>query len=220
MSEAERHRPEPSRWRLFWSAHKTASAAALAAAIAGALAALVISLVQEPTYAAETSVSLRPRVADVDAAEAADRLAANLAAWAVTEKYAFLLTSQETAGLTPREIAGNAKARAVVKEMRVQVAFEDSDPQRAASVANGLARVLVEEGTRSLRFASPAEALEVEQMDKASAPPRPVWPRPEIAIPAGAVLGLAAGALLGALLGWLTQPVGAAGGAPAKVEMP
>ncbi len=180
--------------------------AIVAAGIVGALVALVVGLTQEARYVASTSVSFRPRVADVDAAEAADRLGANFAVWIQSESFASKLNPDESGDLAPRQISDNTHARAVPKEMRVLLEFEDSQPGRAASVVNGLARVLVEEANKSFRDAPDELALDIEPMDPARIPEGPSWPRPEIAAAIGAVLGLVLSALLAALLGWLAEP--------------
>ena len=178
----------------------------IAAGIVGAVVALIVALTQEARYVATTAVSLRPRAADVDAAEAADRIGANLAAWIESESFAAKLDAGESGGLSLRQISENAHARAVPKEMRVLLEFEDSQPDRAASVVNGLARVLVEEAAKSLRDAPSELALDIEQMDPARPPSASSQPRPEIAAAIGAVLGLALSAIIAALLGWLGQP--------------
>lgn len=191
----------------FWQANRSAATGVLAALVLGVLAALVVSLLQATRFSASTSVSLRPMVADVDVAEAADRLAANLSVWATSEDFAKRLTPDEIAGLSPGQVAAKARARAVLKEMRVVVEFEDSTADRAASVVNGLARVVVEEARRSLSAAPADKSVEIEQMDKAKPPDKPVWPRLEVALPAGGLMGLAFGLVAAALAGWLAQPV-------------
>ena len=194
------------RWRALLNGNGLVVGAIAAAGVVGAIVALTVALTQETRYAATTSVSLRPRVADVDTAEAADRIGANFAAWIESESFAAKLEGGESGGLSPRQISENASARAVPKEMRVLLDFEDSQPERAASVVNGLARVLVEEAAKSLRDAPDELALDIEQMDPARTPTRPSQPRPEIAAAIGAALGLLSSTLITALLGWLNQP--------------
>lgn len=206
MSAARNMDRPTSRWKSLVHDNGMAIGAVIAAGVVGAIVALIVALTQETRYVATTAVSLRPRAADVDAAEAADRIGANLAAWIESESFAAKLDAGESGGLSLRQISENAHARAVPKEMRVLLEFEDSQPDRAALVVNGLARVLVEEGARSLRDAPNELALDIEQMDPARAPTAPSQPRPEIAAAIGAVLGLALSAMIAALLGWLSQP--------------
>ena len=142
-----------TRWKVLLNGNGLAIGAVVAAGVVGAIVALIVALAQDAQYVATTSVSLRPRAADVDAAEAADRIGANLAAWVESESFAAKLDAGESGNLSPRQISENAHARAVPKEMRVLLEFEDSQPERAASVVNGLARILVEEAAKSLRDA-------------------------------------------------------------------
>ena len=195
-----------TRWKILLNGNGLAIGAVVAAGVVGAIVALIVALAQDARYVATTSVSLRPRAADVDAAEAADRIGANLAAWVESESFATKLDAGESGNLSPRQISENAHARAVPKEMRVLLEFEDSQPERAASVVNGLARILVEEAAESLRDAPAELALDIQQMDPARAPTGPSQPRPEIAAAIGAVLGLALSTIIAALLGWLRQP--------------
>lgn len=194
------------RWKALLGENGAVAAAIVAAGIVGALVALVVSFAQDARYVASTSVSFRPRVADIDAAEAADRIGANFAVWIESEAYAARLTVDESGGLAPLQISANTEARAVPKEMRVLLDYEDSQPGRAASVANGLARVLVQAANKALRDAPHELALDIEPMDPARIPDGPAWPRAEIAAAIGAVLGLALSAIVAATLGWLREP--------------
>ena len=205
------------RWKALLNGNGLVLGAIVAAGVVGAVVALIVALTQEARYVAATSVSLRPRAADVDAAEAADRIGANFAAWVESESFAAKLDAGESGSLSPRQISGNAHARAVPKEMRVLLEFEDSQPERAASVVNGLARVLVEEAAKSLGDAPDELALDIEQMDPARTPTGPSQPRPAIAAAIGAVLGLALSTLIAALFGWLSQPY-ARNGPASKTE--
>ena len=209
---AARNMERPTvRWKALLNGNGLVIGAIVAAGVVGAIVALIVALTQEARYAATTSVSLRPRVADVDAAEAADRIGANFAAWVESESFAAKLDAGESGSLSPRQISENANARGIPKEMRVLLEFEDSQPERAALVVNGLARVLVEEAAKSLRDAPDELALDIEQMDPARTPTGPSQPRPAIAAAIGAVLGLALSAMIAALLGWLSQPYARSG---------
>ena len=181
--------------------------AVIAAGVVGAIVALIVALTQETRYVATTAVSLRPRAADVDAAEAADRIGANLAAWIESESFRGKARRQRirrpfvAANLGETPTPGRSRRRC-----GCYWSSRTHNRTGAASVANGLARVLVEEGARSLRDAPNELALDIEQMDPARAPTAPSQPRPEIAAAIGAVLGLALSAMIAALLGWLSQP--------------
>ena len=195
------------RFALLWPIYRPALYAGLLGLALGALVAFAVSLVQEPVYVAATSVSLRPRVANLGTAEAADRLGANLAAWAVSETYVSRLTPQELGGYAPRDAAARIKARELPKQMIVLIEGRDADPSKAAGLANGVARVLVEDAAATLFAGQPSESLAIERMDPALPPSKASSPRPEIVVPVGAVLGLAAGVALASLYGWLSAPV-------------
>ena len=62
-------------------------AGAAAAVIAVIVSAIVVA-VAEPVYRASTSVSIRPRIADLGASESAARLIRNYAVWVDSENYA------------------------------------------------------------------------------------------------------------------------------------
>lgn len=177
---------------------------AIIAGLAGLIAALAVSLWQQPQFTATTSVSLRSTEADLGMAEAADRLASNTAAWVASETFAGRLTEAEAGGLDPIAIADYTRARALPKEMRLIIEFEDENAARAAAVADGLARVAVESAGNSLEGAD----LEISQIALARVPVSPTSPRMEIALPVGLILGALVGMGLGLAYGWLQEPAG------------
>ena len=71
------------------------------AAIVAAVIALVVVLVATPVYRASTNVSIRPRIADLGAAEASARLIRNYAAWVDSEAYAARLSGRRSAAGCP-----------------------------------------------------------------------------------------------------------------------
>ncbi len=178
------------------------------AGLAGLVAALVVSLWQEPLFRSVTSVSLRSTEADLGVAEAADRLAGNTAAWIESETFAARLTEAEAGGLEPLAIADRTRARALPKEMRLIIEFEDENARRAAAVADGLARVAVAAAMDDLDGGH----LEIVQIAPARIPERPITPRLELALPAGLILGLLAGLALGLAYQWLQEPAGGQSG--------
>lgn len=174
------------------------------AGLVGLIVALAVSLLQEPQFRASTSVSLRATEADLGMAEAADRLAGNTAAWVESETFADLLTEAEAGGLDSIAIADRTRARALPKEMRLVIEFEDENAGRAASVANGLARVAVASARSDLHGGN----LEIAQIAPARIPEKPISPRLEMALPAGLILGLFVGLTLGFTYHWLQGPAG------------
>lgn len=174
----------------------------------GTLVALLIGLTQETRYVASASVSFRPRIADIDTAEAADRLAANFAAWVQSRTFAAKLTKIESGELSPQQIASSTQARAIPKEMRLLLEFEDFDPRRAASVVDGLARVLVAEATTYLGDAPDDVGLDIQAMDPAEVPHKASWPRLGLTTSIGALVGMMLSTMLAAMVGWLREPIG------------
>ena len=188
--------------------YRLVASMAMVAGLAGLIAALVVALLQEPLFRATTSVSLRSTEADLGMAEAADRLAANTAAWVESETFAARLSEAEAGGMDPMAIADHTRARALPKEMRLVIEFEDKTAGRAATVADGLARVAVASATADLDGAD----LEIAQIAPARIPAGPISPRLEIALPAGLILGLLVGLALGLTYKWLQDPVDGPGG--------
>ncbi len=196
MSAAARARPAHPPWRLL--AVGAAGAAALAA-----LVALVVGLAATPVYRAQTNVSIRPRIADLGAAEAAARLVRNYAAWVDSEAYASRLPEPQRGGLSDAAVVRNVRTNGDSERLLVTIQSEDSDPARAAATVNGLAAALIEEIAAPPRLNDRERGLEIAQMDAARAPSAPVWPRHDVAIPLGALLGAA----LSAAAIWLVWPL-------------
>lgn len=174
-----------------------------AAAFVAAVIALVVVLVATPVYRASTDVSIRPRIADLGAAEAAARLIRNYAAWVDSEAYAARLPEADRGGLSDAEIVRNVRTNGDGDRLVVTIQSEDSNAERAAATVNGLAALLVAEVATPERLNDRERGLEVAVIDAARVPGAPVWPRAEVALPIAAVLG----AGLGAAAIWLVWPL-------------
>ena len=173
------------------------------AAIVAAVIALVVVLVATPVYRASTNVSIRPRIADLGAAEASARLIRNYAAWVDSEAYAARLPDQERGGLSDGEIVRNVRTNGDADRLLVTIQSEDSNAARAAATVNGLATLLVADVATPERLNDRERGLEVAVIDAARPPGAPVWPRAEVALPIAAVLG----AVLGVAAIWLVWPL-------------
>jgi len=180
--------------------------AALAAAVA-LVVGLVLTVAATPVYRAEVAVSIRPRVADLGAAEAAARLVRNYAAWVDSEAYAQRLTPDERAGLSPVDVVRNVRTSGDSDRFMVVIQSEDSVPARAAGTVNGLAAALIRELATPSRLDDPVRGLEIGLVDPARPPAASVWPRAEVILPVAAVLGALVG---GALAGLAGQALGGA----------
>jgi len=176
---------------------------AAASAVVAGLVALVIVLVATPVYRASTNVSIRPRIADLGAAEASARLIRNYAAWVDSEAFAARLPEAQRGGLSDREIVRNVRTNGDSDRLLVTIQSEDSNAARAAATVNGLAALLVAEVATPERLNDRERGLEVAVIDPARAPGAPVWPRAEVALPIAAVLG----AVLGVAAIWLIWPL-------------
>lgn len=174
-----------------------------AAAVVAALIALIVVLVATPVYRASTDVSIRPRIADLGAAEASARLIRNYAAWVDSEAYAARLPDADRGGLTDGEIVRNVRTNGDGDRLVVTIQSEDSNAARAAVTVNGLAALLVAEVATPERLNDRERGLEVAVIDAARAPGAPVWPRAEVALPIAAVLG----SVLGIAAIWLVWPL-------------
>jgi len=194
-----------SRLKVLWTEYGVVVIFAIVAGSAGLLAALIVSLWQQPQFRVTTSVSMRTMEVDLGVAEAADRLANNVANWIPSETFAAQLTDTEAGGLDPIAIAKRTKSRALPKQMRLIIEVEDHSAERAASLANGLARVSVESAIGSVG----SDTLEISQISPAQIPLMPISPRMVIVLPAGLILGMILGMVLGFLYRWLQEPLGA-----------
>ena len=174
-----------------------------ASAVVSALIALVVVLVATPVYRAATDVSIRPRIADLGAAEASARLIRNYAAWVDSEAYAARLPDTYRGGLSDGEIVRNVRTNGDGDRLLVTIQSEDSNAARAASTVNGLAALLVADVATPERLSDRERGLEVSVIDAARPPGAPVWPRAEVALPIAAVLG----AVLGVGAIWLVWPL-------------
>ncbi|MCY3748301.1 MAG: hypothetical protein OXG64_03305 [Chloroflexi bacterium] len=174
-----------------------------AAAVVAAVIALIVVLVATPVYRASTEVSIRPRIADLGAAEASARLIRNYAAWVDSEAYAARLPDADRGGLSDGEVVRNVRTNGDGDRLVVTIQSEDSNAARAATTVNGLAALLVAEVATPERLNDRERGLEVAVIDAARAPGAPVWPRVEVALPIAAVLG----AVLGIAAIWLVWPL-------------
>ena len=180
-------------------------AGAAAAVIAVIVSAIVVA-VAEPVYRTSTSVSIRPRIADLGASESAARLIRNYAVWVDSENYAARLGPEVRGGLSDAEIVHRVRTNGDSDRLVVTIQAEDADPDRAASLVNGLAEALVAEVATPVRVSDPEKGLEVAVIDAAPPPAESSWPRGEIVIPVAAIVG----AVVGAAVAWLVAPVMAA----------
>ena len=176
---------------------------AAASAVVAAAIALVVVLVATPVYRASTDVSIRPRIADLGAAEASARLIRNYAAWVDSEAYAARLPEVERGGLSDEEIVRNVRTNGDGDRLLVTIQSEDSNASRAAATVNGLAALLVADVATPERLNDRVRGLEIAVIDAARAPGAPVWPRAEVALPIAALLGAA----LGVAAIWLVWPL-------------
>ncbi|MCY3895931.1 MAG: hypothetical protein OXG17_05630 [Chloroflexi bacterium] len=172
-------------------------------AIVAVVIALIVVLVATPVYRASTDVSIRPRIADLGAAEASARLIRNYAAWVDSEAYAARLPEAERSGLSDEEVVRNVRTNGDGDRLVVTIQSEDSNAARAAATANGLAALLVAEVATPERLNDRERGLEVAVIDAARPPGAPVWPRVEVALPIALVLG----AVLGVAAIWLVWPL-------------
>lgn len=184
--------------------------AGAAAAVIAVIVSAVVVVVAEPVYRASTDVSIRPRIADLGASEAASRLIRNYAVWVDSEDYAMRLDSETRGGLSDAEIVKRVRTNGDSDRLVVTIQAEDEDADRAAAVVNGLAEALVAEIATPARLNDPEKGLEIAVIDAARAPGAPTWPRGEVVIPVAAIVG----ALVGAAVAWLIAP----GIAPARNE--
>lgn len=176
--------------------------AAIAAAGLAIVVGVVLVLTAEPRFRASTSVSIRPRIADLGAAEAAARLVRNYAAWVDSEAYAARLGAESRGGLSNAEIVGRVRTDGDSERLLVTIQAEDEMPERAAALVNGLASTLVAEVATPERVDDAEKGLEIAVIDAARPAPHSAWPRAEVILPVAAIVGAA----VGAAMAWLVSP--------------
>ena len=176
--------------------------AGVAAAVIAVIVSAIVVAVAEPVFRASTSVSIRPRIADLGASEAASRLIRNYAVWVDSEDYAMRLGPDIRGGLSDAEIVRRVRTDGDSDQLVVTIQAEDEDAGRAAALVNGLADALVAEVATPARLNDPEKGLEVSVIDAAKPPGAPSWPRGEIVIPVAAIVG----AVVGAAVAWLVAP--------------
>ncbi len=179
--------------------------AAITAAVLAIVVGTILVVVAEPTFRASTSVSIRPRIADLGAAEAAARLVRNYAAWVNSEAYAARLGTESRGGLSDAEIVARVRTNGDSDRLLVRIQAEDEMPGRAAAIVNGLASALVAEVATPERVDDPEKGLEIAVVDEARPPTQSVWPRAEVILPVAAIVG----AVVGAAMAWLVSPMAA-----------
>jgi len=175
----------------------------LLSATLAVVVALIVVLAATPIYRAQTNVSIRPRVADLGAAEAAARLVNNYAAWVDSEAYAARLTSEQRAGLSLAGVVRNVRTNGDSERLLVTIQAEDSDATRAAGTVNALAALLVTEIATPERTSGSHRGLEIGAIDPAHIPTSPVWPHAIVALPMAGALG----GILGAASIWIISPL-------------
>ena len=176
--------------------------AGAAAAVIAVIVSVIVVVVAEPVYRASTSVSIRPRIADLGASESASRLIRNYAVWVDSESYAMRLDPEARGGLSDADIVHRVRTDGDSDRLVVTIQAEDEDPDRAAALVNVLAEALVAEVATPARLNDPEKGLEVAIIDAARAPGAPTWPRGEVVIPVAAIVG----AVVGAAVAWLIAP--------------
>ncbi len=151
------------------------------AAVGGAGCALLVTGYMPVRYSATASLM-------IDQKGSADQLSQQR-----VKSYARLVTSRRVLlevavaeHLDPAALAGNVRAEAVPGTVLLQAIATDSDPARAARVANRIG----DELSGLIHTLENRSAIGVTVIDLATAPTRPVSPRPPLNIAAGIVLGL------------------------------
>lgn len=177
-------------------------AGVLAAVLAVVVGAILIA-VAEPVFRASTNVSIRPRIADLGAAEAAARLVRNYATWVDSEAYATRLDTESRGGLSNSEVVNKVRTKGDSDVLVVTIQADDENPDRAASLVNGLAEALVAEIASPERIDNPEKGLEISIIDAARTPDYSVWPRAEVILPVAAIIGAA----VGTVVAWLFSPL-------------
>ena len=176
--------------------------AGAAAAVIAVIVSAIVVVVAEPVYRASTDVSIRPRIADLGASEAASRLIRNYAVWVDSEDYTARLSPDVRGGLSDADIVHRVRTNGDSDRLVVTIQAEDEDADRAAALVNGLADALVAEVATPARLNDPEKGLEIAVIDAARAPGAPTWPRGEVVIPIAAIVG----AVVGAAVAWLIAP--------------
>ena len=111
-----------------------------------------------------------------------------------------VLTSTRNGGklddLTADTVLGRMKVQALPDNLQVNMTLDDTDPQRAADLANALADVYSTEQNGLAQQSQSSDKVFLQQLDTALPPDRPYQPRTLLNTGAAALLGLVLGLIL------------------------
>ena len=171
--------------------------------VAAVLGSGVLSATSPKTYEATSRLFVNiPAAREVQQALQGVQLSSQL-----IESYAKIATSRAVAQrvsdalegqFTPGEVRSRLRATPQTDTLLLDVTASDVDPQSARDLANAAATVLtqvvseLEQGKEG--------SVEARVIDPAVTPTRPVSPRPRVDLAIGAILGLAAGAVVVVIL--------------------
>jgi capsular exopolysaccharide synthesis family protein len=171
------------------------------AGVLGAVAAMVVNATSAVTYEAQVQQF-------VSIADASDNQNNILSGSQFTlqrvKSYTQVATSAQVLdpviqqlklGTTTDELAGRVTATNPLDTVLIEIAVQDTDPQRAANVANGIAKQLstVVQTIESPQSGAPAP-VKLTTTQPASVPTTPVAPRKSLNLALGLLVGLALGA--------------------------
>ena len=102
----------------------------------------------------------------------------------------------EVDGVTPDQVLARLKVQALPDKLQVLMTVDDTDPKRAAALANDLADayVLQEAGLEQKKISE--DKVFLQKVDTARQPDRPYQPRPLLTAGAAGLLGLVLGLIL------------------------
>ena len=172
----------------------------MATVVAG-LAGLLIGSNASPTYEARTQLLIGPLNADLNTQRAAGQLAQTYAGLATSNRV--VAESAKEAGLRTGDIRDGLRANASDVTRFLTIRARHRDAETAATVANLVARNLIDEVTTPGTFQRPEGQLQV--IESARTPSNPIAPRLELIVPLAALAGLLGALALVLLIEYLSD---------------
>ena len=174
----------------------------LVATWVAAMAGLLVASRIAPTYEAQAQLLVGPINTDADTLKASGQLVQTYAQLAVSTPL-LKSTAQEIPGLDPQKLAASVRTTASDVTRVLQIRVQDSDPARAAQIANTMSDELIQLTTG----ATTRPEGQVEVISLAVPPTSPIAPQVSLIVLLAMAAGLIGGLVLVILVEYATDMV-------------
>jgi capsular polysaccharide biosynthesis protein len=158
-----------------------------------ALSSYVYSKIQTKVYRATTTISVTSERFDNGQMLAAQQLLSVYAKLIQRDELVKRVDDQLKVDLDPLVLKGHIKVTPISESLLEQIDVDDSDPGRAADLANGLANAFIQEITDQQQALQAQDRVLVTMVDPAHPPTAPNRPKTRTNVLVGALVGLILG---------------------------